>query len=157
MPSGIYKRTKFPIKQYEIQNCLKCKTDFLPLSPTQKYCGSLKNNIGCSPIVFKELKRESHRKEYAIRKSTGKIRIQNMKNKYGLSLDDYDKLLIKQNGVCAICKHKETKKGIDFLPVDHNHKTGKVRGLLCNACNWGIGHLKDDIEILENAIKYLKQ
>ena len=65
----------------------------------------------------------------------------------------------QQNGVCAICGKPETKVQygkIQPLTVDHNHETGKVRGLLCFNCNIAIGKLKDDIVLLEKAIDYLK-
>jgi len=83
-------------------------------------------------------------------------------NKFNLTLDQYDDILLKQNSVCAICKNPETAKRknsneVKYLAVDHCHKTGKIRGLLCSLCNTGIGKLKDDIKILENAIEYLKQ
>lgn len=78
---------------------------------------------------------------------------------YGLSLEDYNNLLILQNSVCAICKKPETmtkKNGtIQNLAVDHCHKTGKVRGLLCSKCNTGIGYFAEDRQIFLNAIEYL--
>jgi hypothetical protein len=67
-------------------------------------------------------------------------------------------MLLKQNDCCAICKrHKSevTVKRKNHLCVDHNHSTGKIRGLLCDKCNRGIGLLCDDIDILKNAIEYL--
>ncbi len=80
--------------------------------------------------------------------------------KYGLNLKQYLEILERQNNTCAICKEKETitigKSGKMSLSVDHCHTTGKIRGLLCYRCNTSIGHLKEDIEIFENAIKYLK-
>jgi len=75
-----------------------------------------------------------------------------IKQRYGLSKEDYFKLLDKQNGVCAICKVK--KEGT--LHIDHNHKTGVVRGLLCSNCNMDLGIMKDNIYSLDNAIEYLK-
>ena len=73
---------------------------------------------------------------------------------YNITLEEYNKLFEKQNGNCAICgKHQSyLKKG---LSVDHDHVTGKIRGLLCNNCNAGIGLLKDDIKLLTIAINYL--
>ena len=80
-----------------------------------------------------------------------------LRQKYGLTLEDYDKMMEAQNGKCKICGSSETKnKRYEFLPVDHCHTTGKVRGLLCDFCNVGLGRFEDDIERLENAIKYLK-
>lgn len=76
------------------------------------------------------------------------------KKKYGISLSDYEALLERQNGVCAICRR--TCKSGRNLAVDHCHETGKVRGLLCLECNRGIGALKDSIDLLTKAISYLK-
>jgi hypothetical protein len=78
---------------------------------------------------------------------------QNYKRTYGISLDQYNEMLTKQKGTCAICKNKcPTNRR---LAVDHSHKTGIVRGLLCCHCNQGIGHLKDDPSLLRKAIEYL--
>ena len=68
------------------------------------------------------------------------------------ALIEYNKLLKKQNKKCAIC---ESKKGSKNLAVDHCHKTGKIRGLLCNKCNRGLGYLGDSIKIIKRALKYL--
>lgn len=76
---------------------------------------------------------------------------------YGLSLKDYNDLLEEQEYKCKICQSKDprgqSKEGRFY--VDHNHKTGKVRGLLCNDCNTAIGLLKDDPLILKTALEYL--
>lgn len=74
-----------------------------------------------------------------------------LKTRYGMSLSDYDDLLASQNNSCAICK------GNKRMVIDHCHKTNKVRGILCNTCNRGIGLLQDRVEILQSAISYLKQ
>jgi hypothetical protein len=68
---------------------------------------------------------------------------------YGISKDQYDSMYQSQNGACKICT-KKTK-----LVVDHDHKTGSVRGLLCSKCNQGIGLLKENVTALQNAIEYL--
>lgn len=75
----------------------------------------------------------------------------NIKKYYGLSWNEYEKLLERFNNKCGICG------GIDpiSLSVDHDHKTGKVRGLLCNNCNNGLGRFKDSPELLAKAIEYL--
>jgi hypothetical protein len=80
--------------------------------------------------------------------------------KYGITLAQYNQLLKEQNGVCAICKQPETiydirTNKLRALAVDHNHITGKTRGLLCSHCNHGVGHFKEDIGILYNTIDYL--
>lgn len=80
-----------------------------------------------------------------------------LKNTYGLTLEEYQKMVNKYKGGCYICKKIQTGTTCrNGLCVDHNHKTGKNRGLLCQSCNRAIGLLGDDIERLKKAIKYLK-
>jgi hypothetical protein len=89
-----------------------------------------------------------------------KDRERRMLKKYNLNLNDYEKMLVAQNGVCANCKKPETlnRKGtIQPLSVDHNHQTGRVRALLCNACNSLLGNAKENIQILQAAIRYLQE
>jgi len=74
---------------------------------------------------------------------------------YSISVEEYNNLLTKQNGVCAVCGQKDLSSRNVHLSVDHDHNTHKIRGLLCNNCNRAIGLLKDDIKILESAIEYL--
>ena len=76
----------------------------------------------------------------------------NLKIRYGITEDNYKELLKKQVGKCAICDKKEA-----ILNIDHNHKTGRVRGLLCGSCNRALGLMKDNAEFLVKAIDYLKE
>jgi hypothetical protein len=79
---------------------------------------------------------------------------------FGITLKDYDKISKRQKRVCAICKLEERetyKTSPKVLAVDHCHKTGKVRGLLCRKCNVGIGNFKDNILLLKSAISYLQR
>lgn len=76
------------------------------------------------------------------------------KRRYGLTQQQYELLLEKQAGQCAIC-HSVDNGHKASLEVDHDHITGKVRGLLCNKCNQGIGLLQDSEALLKNAIIYL--
>ena len=73
---------------------------------------------------------------------------------HGISLEDYDKLLEEQNNSCIICG-TETPRGIGRFHVDHNHKTDKIRGLLCNNCNLGLGYFSDNPKTLVAAANYL--
>lgn len=98
----------------------------------------------------------TYAKEYRIRKAES-IRNSKLKLMHGITLEHYNKILNKQNGVCAICKCKETSKKYNFLPVDHCHKTDTVRGLLCSNCNVGLGMFKDNITLLQSAIEYLSR
>lgn len=72
---------------------------------------------------------------------------------YGITEAQYDQMLAEQRGVCAICE-KACTTG-QRLSVDHDHDTGKVRGLLCRRCNSAIGHMNDDPILLQKAVKYL--
>jgi hypothetical protein len=87
--------------------------------------------------------------------------LQNAKLKrYGITFEQYTKLSVTQNGVCAICRKPETwiQKGtLSLLSVDHDHVTSKVRGLLCHSCNVGLGHFKDDALTLRAAASYLEE
>jgi hypothetical protein len=74
-----------------------------------------------------------------------------LKNKYGIDAGTYDAMLAEQSGVCAVCKMESDKP----LSVDHDHVTGKVRGLLCNNCNMAIGLLADDEQRLRSAADYV--
>ncbi len=72
---------------------------------------------------------------------------------YGITKDQYEDLLVKQNGVCAICLSLDLKK---TLCVDHDHQTGRIRGLLCSKCNKGLGLFGDTRDLLLKAVKYLE-
>jgi hypothetical protein len=76
---------------------------------------------------------------------------------YGLTLEQYDMMLEKQNGVCAICGKGGSHSHHKNLCIDHDHETGEVRGLLCDLCNKGIGCLKDDLDLLKSAVLYLEK
>ena len=74
---------------------------------------------------------------------------------YGITEEQYNQMLASQNGCCAICgTNKPTGKWKVFA-VDHDHKTGKVRELLCNECNRGMGLLRDNAELLQKAANYI--
>jgi len=79
---------------------------------------------------------------------------------YGITLDDYDQMFADQKGKCAICGKAEIRKlngSVVRLSVDHDHKTGKVRELLCNHCNAMLGFVNDDTELLKKVIYYLEK
>ena len=79
------------------------------------------------------------------------------KRMYGITIEDYDRMLEAQGYRCAICRTDEPGGSGARFAVDHNHDTGNVRGLLCNNCNRGLGHLQDSVLILEQAINYLNE
>ena len=73
-----------------------------------------------------------------------------LKYSYNLKIEEYYNLFEKQEGKCLICNNE-----FDILSVDHDHKTGEIRGLLCMTCNNGLGCFKDDTEIIKSALNYL--
>lgn len=83
------------------------------------------------------------------------IRAKNLKRQYGISTEEYVALLIRQEYRCAICKQHQDEFVKPFA-VDHNHSTGKIRGLLCGGCNPGLGFFKEDKGRLLAAIQYLE-
>lgn len=85
------------------------------------------------------------------------IRNSTLKKKYGITSEDYDALLSRQDGKCAICGSTESGGYGPNLHVDHNHDTGEIRGILCKSCNTGLGFFQDDAEMLKAAIQYLEK
>jgi hypothetical protein len=77
------------------------------------------------------------------------MRSAKMKNRYGITLEQYELMLASQSGACAICK------SFTELVIDHNHETNEVRGLLCRPCNFAIGALREDKDIMLAAIEYI--
>lgn len=77
----------------------------------------------------------------------------NMWGDHKLLREDYEALLNKQKGACAICREAFASKP----QIDHDHSTGAVRGLLCTKCNTALGKFKDSRAVLSNAIEYLKE
>ncbi len=93
-----------------------------------------------------------------------KKRDENLKRVYGIGIQEYNTLLEQQNHRCAICESIDPKGrksgrggGVDVFYVDHDHKTGKVRGLLCNICNRTMGYIGENSGVLEEMIKYLQK
>ena len=88
-----------------------------------------------------------------------RIAAKNRFQNYGITVEQYERRLVEQNGVCAICLCPEVAERlgtISSLSVDHDHVTGQIRGLLCRSCNAGIGHFKDDFDRMLRAIVYLR-
>lgn len=77
-------------------------------------------------------------------------------HKYGVDEAHFDELMAQQQGRCAICGTDQCNSG-RRLSIDHDHETGKTRGLLCSACNFGVGNFKDDVQLLSAAIEYLNR
>jgi len=119
----------------------KCKTSKINCSPYCKVCSNLRttsyarsNKDKIQPLLA----------GYAL------------KRRYGISVEEYEALLINQNYKCAICSIEQCPSGRNFA-VDHNHTTGKIRGLLCSNCNTSLGRMKDSKQLLQKAIEYLEK
>ena len=82
-----------------------------------------------------------------------------LSTRYGITIEDYRVMQENQNGKCSICNKEQTRLNRNNKPirlaVDHDHKTGRIRGLLCYKCNSGIGYFNDNIELLSKPINYL--
>lgn len=113
------------------------------------YRGKRKTCIPCS-----NKKQNIAKKEY-IKKNPDYKTANCLRHKYGITVLQYELLKVGQNNRCAICNRRESSKKL-VLSVDHCHKSGDVRGLLCHRCNTGIGFLRENIETLKSAIKYLE-
>ena len=84
------------------------------------------------------------------------VRRNNLKRCYGITLEDFNEMLVEQGGVCAICRKDEPGGRHGEFHVDHCHDTGKVRGLLCDACNRMLGFARDNDRTLNRAGEYLR-
>lgn len=76
--------------------------------------------------------------------------------RYGITREDYDKMLAEQNGSCKICKTTKVGRTHTHFHVDHCHSSKKVRGLLCDLCNRGLGYFKDDPDLMKKGAIYLE-
>jgi hypothetical protein len=92
------------------------------------------------------------------KKPENKIRARNNSLiwRYGITQQDYENMIVEQNSKCAICGTDNPRSKDNLWHIDHCHKTKKVRGLLCQNCNTGLGKFKDDLIILQKAVEYLK-
>jgi hypothetical protein len=138
------------------KQCCKCG-DILPI---YKFGQRKRNPDGlrsqckdCEAKVNKEIRQRKLEEDYLGTRL--KERRNNLKRMFGMSIEEYDEKLAKQGNVCKICGLKciSGKR----LAVDHDHKTGKIRDLLCSNCNGGLGKFQDNPELLLKAADYLKE
>lgn len=141
--------------------CTTCKVEkpFTDFYKSKSYKGGY--GYRCKPCDTRA------RKDYEARhpqRVKGSHRRANMLNKYGITLEQYDEMWKNQDGKCAICSVSmvnitidgDSKNKSNTACVDHCHGSGRVRGILCSTCNKGLGLFYDRIDLLENAINYLK-
>ena len=134
-----------------MKTCTKCHKEF---PATTEYFNKNSHIKGGIRSLCKECQSKQDRKYYA---NVGRFgeRKNRLRRNFRITLDQYDEMFAAQNGVCAICGNINPDG--NRLAVDHDHKTGKVRGLLCAGCNIGLGNLKEDVTTLSNAIVYLEK
>ena len=115
------------------------------LAKRKEYASANKAKIAVRNKTYwqktKNLKRDAKREQSLLRK-------------FGINLAQYDEMLQRQNGVCAICLNPPKKRN---LAVDHDHRSGKIRGLLCYRCNYGLGWLGDNWEKIQRVYKYFQE
>ena len=108
------------------------------------------------------IKRFPEKKKTARRKYRGKRKEMQLKVKYNLTMEEYNIMLMEQEEACSICFSPETVRiskgdGVRSLAVDHDHKTGKVRSLLCNRCNTLLGRYENNRELFSKFEEYIKK
>lgn len=111
-----------------------------------KSCGCYRNRKGSDHPNWRHGLTKTNEYQYRVR----------LKRRYGINADQYDKMLAKQSGRCAICGADQDANRGHTLAVDHCHESGLIRGLLCHTCNRAIGMFQDDPALLIKASKYLK-
>ena len=148
------------------KRCARCeqdlpRTDFTTdprmRSGLKSYCRTCckedaRKRRAANPERARELQRVAARRRY----TTEWRREQALRHLYGLTLEQYESMLEAQSHRCAICR-TDTPGGRGTWHVDHCHKTGAVRGLLCTGCNVGIGHLSHDPARLRAAAIYIEE
>jgi Recombination endonuclease VII len=86
----------------------------------------------------------------SVKKNHGGYRHYRLKHKYGIGAADVDRMIAEQGGMCPICRKRPA------VHVDHDHRTGKVRAIVCEMCNGGLGQFKDSPQFIRNAIAYIE-
>lgn len=136
--------------------CSLCKKR----KPIEKFYNFRNSKDGkqCRCKVCDGITRSKYQHKYKDRLSR-LSRNRNLKARFGITLQEYDEILKSQKGRCAICSSKApktTSNNVRSFSVDHDHKTGKIRGLLCSKCNRGLGMFNDSLTLLNKAVRYLE-
>ena len=152
-----------PVKKRRCSTCGKSKplTDFYKDKKGRDgygySCKSCAKSRASSNYYDNHEKRKARNRQYGGQPQVrSRTRDQRLQAKYGVSSAEYDRLLAKQGGVCAICKQHRRDARNREMPVDHDHATNAVRGILCDHCNRIIGLFNDDADVITAAVKYLK-
>ena len=140
---------KEAIKEPYKRDCKRCNKCFITKDPRKIFCcNQCASAYGSMRLRMNKRARPADWYERVDRKNS-------LRRLYGITLEEYDKMLSDQEYRCAICdKHQDEFK--KKLHVDHCHTTGKIRGLLCQKCNQGLGLFGDNKNLLIKASEYLK-
>ena len=122
----------------------------------RKICSNCKQEFPETPEYFHKQDKRNSLRSFCKKCEGKRCRNNNLKRKFNITITDYNKILREQNGRCAICgiHQSELKRG---LAVDHDHKTGKIRELLCGKCNRTLGLFLDNKLIFAKMINYLSK
>jgi hypothetical protein len=144
----------------ETKRCCTCKTN-RPIDEFYFARKALGERHARCKRCWKDKSRGSEKPQTYRRSVRDRTVEGSLRRKYGLTVDRYTTMFFDQGGACAICGEKETygnKTGQRrILSVDHDHTTGKVRGLLCNKCNQALGLLRDRPDLALRAAEYLAE
>lgn len=143
------------------KKCTRCKetktlSEFYIRGGTNRFAGTPSPRCRACNVV-------ANRESWAKNGSRGINWERRIKYVFGMTREDYDHLLASQGGSCAICQTKSPigrryKNGrIEKFSIDHCHRTGRIRGLLCMKCNMSIGQFDDSLPLLQKAMEYLRQ
>jgi hypothetical protein len=154
-----FREAQRELASVEFRFCRTCER-ILPISEFEMRISEQRLRGACRSCRRKETlawqKRSYWNGSRGVRLAAG--RRQKLKREYGLTPEQFEEMLIQQDSKCAICQGQSTGRSTsERLCVDHNHVTGKVRGLLCHTCNNLLGQLKENPELLRAAIRYLEQ
>lgn len=144
-------RRSSPRVQGDKTTCLNCGEPY-DLGPRSSLCPSCKSDYDRQRHIRNTAHRLENKRAY---QSAA------MFSQYGITMDEYDMILVEQGGVCAICHEYrprlDSKGEPARMPIDHDHETDTVRGILCHWCNSGVGLLGEDAERLLAASVYLSK
>jgi hypothetical protein len=162
-----YRDSRMPV----CRDCRKAYKEVLYAKP-KKSTGEMKFCLGCQAHIPVEAFTKDRRSPDGLaprckwcRSDTRKsndgrdsrlIKDRYLKWKYGISLDEYEAIKDSQGGVCAVCGNGQGQDGRKYLDVDHCHRTGKVRGLLCSHCNRALGLLSEDQSRIRKLADYIQ-
>jgi hypothetical protein len=140
--------------------CVDCKVEY----PTESFEVNNKYHTKTGKTTYHRrnqckkcrlrYRRERHAKIAHLPEVKYKKRMQGLRERYGISAEQYLEIAEKQENLCAICGNPP---GSQALSVDHDHETGEIRALLCAGCNLGLGWFRDNIEVMRQAIEYLRK